>query len=68
MFGLIIKNTQSKATIHIENSSLVCSYRVNITIAAMQMGAITATHSEVVFETEKEMYNFVPKLSEFCNN
>lgn len=68
MFGLTIKNTENKATINIENSSLICSQRINITIGAMQMGAVVATHYEVVFATEKGMYNFVSKLSEFCNN
>lgn len=68
MFGLTIKNTENKTTINIENSSLICSYRGVIATRAMHIGAVTATNSEVIFATEKEMYNFVSKLSEFCNN
>ena len=68
MFGLTIKNTESKATISIENSSIICSHRSDIAILAMQMGAIHSSNLEALFTSEKQMYNFVSKLAEFCNN
>ena len=66
MFGLTLKNTENKATVTIEESSTICSYRGEIALRAMQMGAVGSSHFEILFASEKEMYTFISKLSEFC--